>query len=282
MLHSLAPGAGSPLRPSTSVPASYYAGYLRTCRPAETDDEAYSNFKSASDYLKVLEQPLEYFGRDCFELVVRNYRPVLNELPWQKLHANDELGNPTVFDRTDIIENQIQLDNYNFSSTTIRYIYYALEIISHDRKISPGKRYLKILEIGGGYGGQCWMLHVIAPIYGLIIESYSIVDLSDVCRLQERYLNTLGVDGFQCITTEEVEAHLSGKDYDLLVTNYSRVELPADLQEFYMDAVMPRASHGFLIWNLTPLNPRFSRSAFPLPKITREIPKSSPRITVTY
>ena len=284
LLYFLAPRRAQAriLRHTRGVSASYYAGYLRTCRRAATDDQAFSNFKRDSDYMRVLEQPLEEFGRDCFKMILRRHRSVIKTLPWQKLRANDELGDPTVFDRTDVMGKHVPLENFYFSSTTIRYIYYALEIIAHYGKICPGKKNLDVIELGGGYGGQCWMLSAIAPALGLTIRSYFIVDLEEPCLLQERYLNALGAEGFECISSNEVERRLADVDCDLLVANYSLGEFPFDIQDFYLDVVVPRARHGFLLWNLTPLHPRFNRNAFPLLKIRREVPRTGPSITVTY
>lgn len=147
------------------------------------------------------------------------------------------LDNLDTFGKVSKEEFIINNKTYSLSPTTIRYLGYAgmmKELL---------KKSTKVIEIGGGYGGQAQVILNLYPN----INSYQIVDLEDVKKLQKDYLiNTLPISLFSKVSF----ANTCDKSYDLLIANYSLAEFSAPIVQEYMKYL--RASkYGFIIWNTT-------------------------------
>ena len=91
---------------------------------------------------------------------------------------------------------------------------------------------LRIVEIGGGYGGLAMLINKCRP------ACYHIIDLPEVCELQRRYLAGSQVECF----TEP-----TGQDYDLVISNYALSEIPDN--KLYIDEVLRRSKHGYITCN---------------------------------
>ena len=116
------------------------------------NENMFNNFKNQSDFTSILEhvsfeQGLKYIDE------IKKYE--WKSLPWNKFLENDKLGNPNVFNYLNQLNN-ITLSNFNISPTTLRYICFGLHIVKYIKHL--GKKELNIVEIGGGYGGQCKIL----------------------------------------------------------------------------------------------------------------------------
>ena len=103
----------------------------------------------------------------------------------------------------------------------------------------------RIVEIGGGYGGQCFVIHS-----GARPASYTLVDLPEPLKLQRRYLEALGVKGVTFAVPSELDP---SEEYDLVVSNYAFSECRGDAQEDYLTTVLRPASRGYVTCNwITP------------------------------
>lgn len=91
----------------------------------------------------------------------------------------------------------------------------------------------RIIEVGGGYGGQAHVMLSLASC------TYSILDLPEPLELQRVYLESLGffLHGF-----------VAGAPYDLFISNYALSECARDVQASYLQlaATCPR---GYITWN---------------------------------
>ena len=112
-----------------------------------------------------------------------------------------------------------------------------------------GNEGIDIVEIGGGYGGLCLCLHYFAPSFDINIKSYTIIDLTDVLRLQKMYLNS---NGIQNVNFEDTVTY--GKNIDkknmFFISNYAFTELHRDKQNQYLQDLFPKVKHGFMCWNM--------------------------------
>jgi hypothetical protein len=99
---------------------------------------------------------------------------------------------------------------------------------------------LNIVEIGGGYGGQCKILNDIFSI-----KNYTIIDLEEANMLQKKYLSKLN------ITNIEFQNNLSYKSesYDFCISNYAFSECNKDIQRKYLDDIVLKSKHGYMINN---------------------------------
>jgi hypothetical protein len=105
------------------------------------------------------------------------------------------------------------------------------------------------VEIGGGYGGLCFYLHSLAPLFNITIVSYTIFDLPDICTLQLKYTEALGIS----VSTHTLDSAWDVNPNSFLVSTYAFSELPAELRSAYSEKVLSNVFHGFIAWNNIPL-----------------------------
>jgi hypothetical protein len=145
------------------------------------------------------------------------------------------------------------LGDVSVSPSSIRYIYQAHMILSHMKKLGSDTP-RDIVEIGGGYGGLCLAIHYFAPRYDVIINTYTICDLTDIIRLQEMYLTQVNPD----IRVDYVDATTYGANIPhnkmFLISNYCLSEISNDHQKKYRQYLFPKVEHGFFVWNCIPLH----------------------------
>ena len=140
----------------------------------------FATFKSQPAYTAILEHV------NC-ELGAEYLRVALDQTPEMEDHLarfrrNDQHGSPNVCDygRHGV-----------FSPTTLRYA----KVLSDLQSLFGPLGRLRIVEVGVGYGGQCFVVHV-----GSGFRSYTLVDLPPVLELARRYLDTLAVPGVELTT----------------------------------------------------------------------------------
>jgi hypothetical protein len=197
--------------------------YLAVCARA-ADGAGLGAFKRDSAYRAVLEHVSEAQGRAYLE-------EINAESPWlvnyfKRFQQNDHYGAPFTFN----------YDRRVFSPTTLRYAKVLGDLV----RLFGSLDGMDIVEIGGGYGGQC---KIVSDVFAF--RSYTIIDLAPVGKLQQRYLSTLGVLGWTCGTPER----LAGRAYDLVISNYALSELCAEGRRFYTDSLLCRCPRGYITWN---------------------------------
>ena len=128
------------------------------------------------------------------------------------------------------------------SSNAIRYIYHALLAIKHVKTKFPDQK-VNFLEIGGGFGGECFWIQTIAPE---IVQSYTIVDLPLVCRFQERVLKHLNVPCSFCVMPETFSVDSSPL---FVVSSYAFSSINKHYQDLYNTHFLSKASGGVMVWN---------------------------------
>ena len=162
--------------------------YTDICKLFCEDDEIFNSFRDYNQsYNEVLEHVNSKMGRDYLDIALINV-PTLQDSMAEFLR-NDEVGKPTTF--------YFQRIDRECSPTTLRYIKVLSDLIGKDliTKTEPQT----VVEIGGGYGGQCRIIHAYNPNV-----KYYIVDLKEPLMLQEKYLARFGITNVTFITPEEV------------------------------------------------------------------------------
>jgi hypothetical protein len=231
-----------------TVERSAVTAYLAVCERAANCD-GFGDFKRAPAYSRILEHVTESQGRAYLDAVLAENPNWERHFPW--FAENDSLGNPQVF----------SYGRWMFSPTTLRYVWVMVDVLRNFGSLDG----LDIIEIGGGYGGQCKIIADAARF-----RSYTLVDLPAAARLQEKYLGALGVGGVRCLTPDA----LADRDYDLAISNFAMSELSAVGQEFYLERVLRRSQRGYLAWNASAV-PDLSRLPGPV-RVADEQPKTGP------
>jgi len=103
---------------------------------------------------------------------------------------------------------------------------------------------MRIVEVGGGYGGQG---KVICDMFD--IASYTIVDLSEALDLTARYLAAAACKS----RFNFVPAKMSHtpRPCDLFISNYALSECSLTVQQTYIDCYVRQSSRGYVTYNET-------------------------------
>lgn len=204
---------------------SDYPGYTDFCRRAATDDACFAEFREHPVYTAVVTSKLAYGGHDYFALLQeRGFDPSF----FARLEAHDRIGGAhrEAFETIGPIAPQ-----------TMRYV----KVLSDLELLFGSLDGASIIEIGGGFGGQCAAL---AKRFDF--ARYLLVDLLDPLELARRYLAALSVPNVAFSRFEQLP--INGH-YDLVISCYGLSELSRVAQTLYLQRVLLRARAGYLLWN---------------------------------
>jgi len=209
------------------------AEYLQACKEAATTDLFY-HFKRDRRLTSIFEHATMEQGRAYLSLILR-------QTPWllDRTLTNDLYGDPVMF--------KFGAAHF-YSASTLQYA----GVLSNLLHLFGSLDGLRIVEIGGGYGGQA---RTILDLY--VPACYHIIDLPEVCELQGRYLQG---------TIAQVHSYLLSQEYDICISNYALSEIKNN--EGYMRDVLARSKHGYITCNTS-----FVKLPWPhrkLPDITGE------------
>ena len=207
--------------------------YLDCCRLCITDDNKFNNFKNNTSYTGILEhvgyeEGVNYIG--SIEKMIdysKEIQPYLNEYK-----ENDIYGNTKKF----------FYEKYgDISPTTLRYIYNYTKL----KQLIPDIDTVKnIVEIGGGYGGQCKIIST-----RINFDSYTILDLKEATELQSKYLDLLKIKNVDCLHPL-IFNRFNNREIDLIISTFAWSELSTEVEMFYFNNYIKKAKHGFLRCNL--------------------------------
>jgi hypothetical protein len=198
--------------------------YRRCCLRAATDPTAFAAFRRDKVYTQILEHVTPAIGAEAAAIALEQtpaYRDHLDEF-----RRNDSCGNPVLS----------QFGGLGvFSPTTLRYIKILsdLEVLFGDLAGSH------VVEIGGGYGGQCRLICT-----RFSVTSYAIFDLPEAGALISKYLDALQTHGVSINPALDDDLPV-----DLVLSNYALSEIRRSIQERYLGSVVLRAARGYMIWN---------------------------------
>lgn len=242
--------------------------YKNICRLAFEDDNTFNRFKSDPSYNSILEHVSQEQGQLYLQNLNNNNFPYLLWL--NDFKRNDIYGGTKTYYYNDI---------GNISPSTLRY----MKVLSDLIKIFGDLNNKKILEIGVGYGGQCFILNQLFNI-----QKYTLVDMDEVLLLTNKYLNKLSVK-HETINIKDVEN--IDEDFDLVISNYAYSELSKDLQNYYYEKIIKKSKHGYFTLNFIShlynidsysfleLQEKFKEKQF---NLLEELPKTSENNVILY
>lgn len=215
--------------------------HVQVCRDSLVNPEVYNNFKRNTQYTKILEHCPYNIAALALRTILHKYGTLL---PWNEISKNDSIGNPIVYDFKSVFDEfeMAQVSNYIFSATTIAYVYQAMDILTHYNED------LNIVEIGGGYGGLCYILHVLLYKFRHTrITSYTIIDIPDVGAHQKKYLQDMGLPLVNIMSCHTIIP----KDYDLCISIYALGEFTRSIIDNYNTNVLSRCKNVYFWWNIS-------------------------------
>lgn len=172
-----------------------------------------SRFNYMTDHLTI-EQASKY---------IQKHNSFFSKIDWRRMEEIDAFGNPQT----------INFGFANVSPSIFRYIGLAIDILSNCKLLK-----INIVEIGGVYGCQCKIIYELAPLFGIDIIKYTILDFEYCNLLQRKFVSV------ECkkITDYIVEP------IDYVISNYYLASIPPEYKYLYFP-VVEQAKHGFFIWN---------------------------------
>lgn len=201
------------------------ADYLEVCQKAVNEQWYFDNFRSLHDYTQIIEIECGHAFADFLQKNAS--KEVLAKLcDFEKL---DQIGNP--------LTRQYYQGLGDFSGATLRYIVVAEQI----KQLFSLPKNAKIVEIGAGFGGQCYILSHLQSF-----SDYYIIDLPEVEPLIKRVINALQVKN---VTYSSEEHKILEDDIDLVISNYSFSECDRQTQEDYFERVIKKSKRGYIIYN---------------------------------
>lgn len=200
--------------------------YPQLCLLAAQNDTIFNTFRRHPAYRAIVET-LWYEAGKLFLQEINTKYPHL--LPYfKKICAEDVVGSPQSY-----LYPQIGI----ISPNVLRYIKIVGDLIEEFGSLTQ----FNILEIGGGYGGQCKAINDICGF-----KNYTIIDLQEVTPLISRYLSHFSI---QNITTINSNDNFIQKQYDLVISNYAFSEINRKEQQLYIEAFIKQVPYGYMVYN---------------------------------
>lgn len=208
--------------------------YPNFCFAAAHDSNLYKNFRRAPIYVNVLEHVSYEIGRECVQIITKEYPELMHLM--DSFKKNDQIGNPNTayYPEMGII-----------APTTLRYIKIAGDIQKQFGNLDDKT----IVEIGGGFGGQC---NILSQMYKF--KKYIIVDLPGPLALAKRFLEEQNITNIEYCSPDQVG---NIGNVDLIISNYAYSECSIETQKMYARELLRKAKNGYCICNVSPVRQEF-------------------------
>jgi putative sugar O-methyltransferase len=203
-----------------------YSKYLKVCRDAVEYPVVFSTFKKRPNYTYVLEHVSETLGEEYLNEIKDKSPYLLKYLT--KFITNDSIGKPNTYFYKEI--------GCSISPTTLRYIKVLGDLINLFGQLND----MDIIEIGGGYGGQCKIIYDVSKP-----RSYTLVDLPDVLALSKKYLSKFDINN---VSFKAFSGDFKSS-YDLCVSNYAFTEIGREYQFIYAKNIIKPSHKGYITCN---------------------------------
>ena len=212
---------------STTSITDDISSYKQLCLEASVSDEVFTDFRRQFIYRDVVETVPCSLGSKFTKYIMKTHPNLLTQ--FELFRKTDLYGAPITY--------QYIQPFGNISPCTLRYIAIAGDIA----KLFNFSRPPKVVEIGGGYGGQCFVMNIVSPF-----SKYTIIDLPEVLPLQKKYLDLQAIKkvDFLPYDFESID-----KDYDLVISNYAFSECSDEYQSKYFHEVVKHSKCGYLTIN---------------------------------
>ncbi len=201
--------------------------YVSIVNIAAESDETFNRFRSNRQYRQILEHVTKDLG-DRYLSEIKSL-----EKDYAKLFSGvrnvDQIGGPLRY-RYKVLG--------KLSPTTIRYMYVHLRLRHHFGSLEG----YRIIEIGGGFGGQAALSTTLEPSL-----HWRIYDLPSVIKLQRKFTGALELNKKISFSSG---LDLDSNSGDLLISNYAMSEISRNLQLDYISQVIANCPKGYMTWNL--------------------------------
>lgn len=228
--------------------------YPLFCQKAAHDDQTFSSFRRDPIYQGALEHVSYTQGLEYLKIIQNKYPELLQYLP--QFLTSERIGNPITYEYKGIGK---------ISPTTLRYIKVAADLMDEFGNL----REKHIVEIGGGYGGLCKILHDLGGF-----ASYTLIDLPECLPLIKRYLECFEIPNVYLLDNAQLDQL---GNCDLLVSNYAFSEIDRKEQKDYLDRVILPATSGYMIYNFVS-SLYFGLESYSVEEILKELSQNNHQV----
>lgn len=203
----------------TNTSATDRADYRAACENADIE-----SFRSHPMFTSNVETVPEEWGPSYMEVIRKS--PLYTLMG--EFARNDDVGGPR----------RILYDGkWTLAATTLRYIHVMVELL----RLNGDMRDWSVCEIGVGYGGQFRIADAACDLF-----SYTLVDTPPALALTRRFLGHFHVRSAMSFQDPD---SVTPAEYDLVVSNFAFSEMTREMQKVYLDTVIFRAKHGYMMYN---------------------------------
>ena len=154
------------------------------------------------------------------------------------INKNDKYGNPFKV----LVSNEIP----KTSSNTLKYIYFGL--LQARQILKENIKFKNIVEIGGGFGGQCLITQLIFEMLNIEYEKYTLIDLPNIIGRQKEYLKINNMEKkCEFVTTLEYK-NMKKLDDIYFFSSYSLSEISSTYRYSYYK-LFNNVCGGIIVWN---------------------------------
>ncbi len=200
--------------------------YRSLCRLASENEDFFNSFKSNPSYNGILEHVSTEQGKLYLNYLNVNFPNFTEKIEYFKM--NDLYGGTKLSNYSEIGD---------ISPTTLRYI----KVLSDLNQLFGNLNGKKIVEIGVGYGGQCF---VSSQVFNF--SEYSLIDLDEALMLTDKYLNKLNTN-HRVIKIDDIQN--IDEEFDIVISNYAYSEVNKNLQDLYWEKIIKKSKHGYFTLN---------------------------------
>jgi hypothetical protein len=206
-------------------------------------------FKNQTPYSLVLENVSREHGTEYLNNIEKQFPEVTYDDIRSYINANDKYGGSykTIFTMS-------TMKLLYCSATTIRYIYHALLILKYYQETACKN----IVELGQGYGGLFLAINMFSWKFPKAsIKSYTMIDLPKSCKLTNKYLEIHSTlitipwmvnDNESLSDTMVIDCTNVTPNETFFISNYCFTAINKSDQSTYVDKIISKCSHGFLVW----------------------------------
>ncbi|MBI2742982.1 MAG: putative sugar O-methyltransferase [Chlamydiales bacterium] len=218
--------------------------YPEHCKSLAQEEARFAHFKRDPLFTLFSENVSEKEGEAELKALVAKAPELLESVKQRR--ALDLVGDPRTFSYG---------AHGELSPAVLRYARVVADLKRHFGDLSS----YRVVEIGGGYGGLCTLMHALAPP-----KSYALLDLPESLDLSQRYLRAQKIGGVELLP-------LSAKpeQVDLVISYLFFSECDRSLQTAYIEKILSQARAGYLIcapahWKEIPYSEKEHKRVKPL------------------
>jgi putative sugar O-methyltransferase len=204
--------------------------YIKLCKLASIQPEVFENFKSSRLYQTILEHVPYDLGYLYLQNIKQNNPSLISSID-KFIEINEKIGNSN--------KNKFSIDGSDFvcSPTTIRYIKVLSDLITLFGSLDG----MKIVEIGGGYGGLATIINT-----HFNLKDYCNIDLEWPAKLSKLYTSSLNVQPFRIRECDNIDDF---ENIDLVISNYAFSECNLQTREEYIKKILSKSKRGYITHN---------------------------------